>query len=535
MSGVSHAGTIAGWAHRRISLSAGDRNRTLFVAVSTLLVASCAVGPDFSVPPRPEEAGYSLDRMPASTVSTPVAQGAAQRFEAGRDIPGDWWTLFHSHHLNGLVDRALAANPSLQASQAALRQARETLLATEGTLAPQIDANASAIRQQISTAQFGPLGPELAKFGASGPFLFNLFQATANVSYSPDVFGGKRRQVESAEAQADYQRFELEASYLTLTANVVTAAIQEASLRGQIAATQDIISAENQQLVVVRNQFNAGSAPRTDVLSQQSQLIQTQSTLPTLEKQLAQQRHLLMALTGRFPNQGRGQTLSLAALHLPTRIPVSLPSQLVEQRPDVRAAEEQLHQASAQIGVAIANMLPQITLSAEYGSQSLTPAQLFAPQNIIWNAIASGTQPIFHGGTLLHQERAAVAAFEQADAEYRNTVLLAFQNVADALRALRDDARELEIQQQAVRVAAENNSLTQIQYRDGTITYLTLLNAQRSYELARLSLVQAQAARLADTAALFQALGGGWWNRTDVIPDDLPKAGILELITSSLH
>jgi NodT family efflux transporter outer membrane factor (OMF) lipoprotein len=224
--------------------------------------------------------------------------------------------------------------------------------------------------------------------------------------------------------------------------------------------------------------------------------------------------------------------MNLAALHLPTRIPVSLPSQLVEQRPDVRAAEEQLHQASAQIGVAIANMLPQINLTAEYGTLALTPAQMFAANNIVWNGTAGLMQPIFHGGTLLHQERAAVAAFEQADAQYRNTVLLAFQNVADALRALRDDARELEIQEQAVRVAGENNDLTRIQYQDGTITYLTLLNAQRSYELARLSLVQAQAARLADTAALFQALGGGWWNRTDVIPNK-PKPGIIEVITGT--
>jgi NodT family efflux transporter outer membrane factor (OMF) lipoprotein len=525
LCGVSHAGLVARRSHRLIAIRAGKRGRTLLAGASALLVASCTVGPDFSVPPSPEQAGFSTDQMSAATASAPVADGAAQRFEVGRDIPGDWWTLFRSRQLNGLIDRALAANPTLQGSQAALRQARETLLATEGTLAPQIDANGSIERQQLPVAFIGQNGP---------PLLFNLFQATANISYSPDVFGGKRRQVESAQAQADHERFQLEASYLTLTANVVTAAIQEASLRGQIEATREIISAENQQLVVVRNQFNAGSAPRTDVLSQQSQLIQTRSTLPMLQKQLAQQQHLLMALTGRFPNQGRGETISLAALHLPTRIPVSLPSQLVEQRPDVRAAGEQLHQASAQIGVAIANMLPQLNLTAEYGTMALTPAQMFAANNIVWNGTAGVMQPIFHGGTLLHQERAAVAAFEQADAQYRNTVLLAFQNVADALRALRDDARGLEIQEQAVRVAAENNDLTRIQYQDGTITYLTLLNAQRSYELARLSLVQAQAARLVDTAALFQALGGGWWNRTDVAPNK-PKPGIIEVITGSLH
>jgi len=489
-----------------------------------LALAGCTLGPDFLVPPAPEHAGYSSEAMPQSTASAPVAAGAAQRFETGKDIPGAWWTLFHSRRLNDLIARALAANPNLQASQAALRQAKENVLAQVGTLLPTVDGNSSVTRQQFSLAQFGQNGP---------PLMFNLFQASVNVAYSPDVFGGKRRQLESSQAQADYQRFQLEASYLTLTANVVTAAIQEASLRGQIDATREIITAENQQLLVVRHQFDAGSAPRTDVLSQESQLIQTQATMPALQKQLAQQRHLLMVLTGRFPNQGRGETVSLDALRLPSRLPVSLPSQLVEQRPDVRAAEAQLHQASAQIGVAIANLLPQINLSAEYGTTALSAAQMFAPNAIIWNGVAGASQPLFRGGMLLHQERAAVAAYETAEAQYRNTVLMAFQNVADALRALQDDARTLEIQERAVHVARENNDLTSVQYRDGTITYLTLLNAQRAYEQARLNLVLAQAARLADTAALFQALGGGWWNRTDVIADERPQPNLIDIITGA--
>lgn len=488
-----------------------------------LALAGCAVGPDFITPAPPQNAGYA-EIPPNVTASSPGPGGAAQTFVAGRDIPGDWWTLFHSRHINDLVSRALAANPGLQASQAALRQAQESLYAQQGTLLPTVDANASAERQQFSLAFFGQPGP---------PLLFNLFQATANVAYSPDVFGGKRRQVEQVRAQADYQRFELEASYLTLTANVVTAAIQEASLRAQIEATEDIVKAESQQLSVVRNQFEAGSAPRTDVLAQESELVQTQAMLPGLQKQLAQQRHLLAALTGRFPNQGRGETLSLAALRLPTRLPVSLPSKLVAQRPDVRAAEEQLHQASAQIGVAVANMLPQLNLTAEYGSIALSPSTLFTPQTTVWSGTAAVTQPIFHGGTLLHQERAAVAAYEMAEAQYRNTVLQAFQNVADALRALQDDARTLEIQERAVRVASESLDLSRIQYQDGTITYLTLLNAQRNYEQARLAAVQAQAARHADTAALFQALGGGWWNRTDILADSRPPPSYWQVITGA--
>jgi NodT family efflux transporter outer membrane factor (OMF) lipoprotein len=489
-----------------------------------LTLAGCEVGRDFTVPPAPENASYAADGPVKSTASSPGAEGAAQTFREGRDIPGGWWRLYRSRHLNDLIARSLAANPGLQASQAALRQARENLYAQEGTLFPTIDANGSATRQRFNPASFGFPGK---------PFIFNLFQATANVAYAPDVFGGKRRQIESARAQADYQRFELEASYLTLTANVVTAAIQQASLRAQIETTQDIINSQNQQLVVVRTQFAAGTALRTDVLAQETELAQTQATLPALEKQLAMQDHLLTALTGQFPNQRRAAALSLAELHLPSALPVSLPSALVEQRPDLRAAEEQLHQASAQIGVAVANMLPQLNLTADYGSNGLTPGVLFTPQTTIWSAAAAVSQPIFHGAQLYHQERAAVAAYEQAEAQYRNTVVTAFQNVADAMRALADDARALQAQERAARVSSESYELSRMQYQEGTITYLTLLNAQRAVEQAKLNLVQAQAARLADTAALFQALGGGWWNRTDVAPDDRPPPTIMDILTGS--
>jgi len=255
------------------------------------------------------------------------------------------------------------------------------------------------------------------------------------------------------------------------------------------------------------------------VLTQESEVATTQATLPPLQKQLEQQRHLLLALIGRFPSQDRGDHLQLASLRLPTALPVSLPSQLVEQRPDVRAAAAQLHQASASVGVAIANRLPQFALTAQYGSTALTPAALFTPGAAVWSVGATATQPIFHGFTLLHQERAAKAAYEMAEAQYRNTVLAAFQNVADVLRALQLDAATLKAQQRAVRAASDTFDLSRGQYRLGAITYVTLLNAERSYEQARLALVQAQAARYADTAALFQALGGGWWNRNDVVPD----------------
>jgi outer membrane protein TolC len=369
----------------------------------------------------------------------------------------------------------LHANPNLQAAQATLWQAKENLYASAGALFPSANGVASATREQFSPAEFGQPG---------GPQIFNLYQATVNVSYTPDVFGGVRRQIEANAALTEYQRFELEAAYLVLTANVATAAIQEASLRGQIEATQEIIKAESDQLTVVRNQFDAGAATRADVLQQESEVAATEATLPPLQKQLEQQRHLLLTLIGHFPNEAGHDHVTLGVLHLPTSLPVSLPSQLVEQRPDIRAAQAQL-----------------------------------APGAAIWTIGGSITQPIFQGFTLLHQERAAKAAYEVADAQYRNTVLTAFQNVADALRALQLDAATLRAQQHSVRVASETFDLTRGQYRLGAITYVVLLNAQRSYQQARLALVTAQAARFADTAALFAALGGGWWNRVDVKPD----------------
>jgi NodT family efflux transporter outer membrane factor (OMF) lipoprotein len=482
----------------------------LALLVSFLALSACAVGPDFATPPAPPVSGYTPEGQPATTAAIDVAGGAAQRFAFGRDIPGEWWKVFHSKELDSLIAEALRANPSLQAAQAALWQAKENLYAQEGKLFPSLDANASATRQQFSPSEFGGSGP---------PFIFNLFQTTVNVSYAPDVFGGQRRQIEATAALAEYQRFQLEATYLTLTSNVVTAAVQEASLRGQIDATRDIIKAETDQLDVVRHQFEVGAAARTDVLTQQSEVATAQATLPPLQKQLEQQRHVLLALIGRFPNQAGNDHLTLAALRLPTDLPLSLPSQLVEQRPDVRAAQAQLHQSSAQIGVAIANRLPQFTLTGDYGTAAVATAALFTPQSLIWTAAASGTQPIFHGFTLLHQQRAAEAAYDQADAQYRATVLAAFQNVADALRALQLDAATLRAQRAALRAAADTLDLARGQYRLGAISYVILLNAQHSYQQARLAVVQAQAARYADTAALFQALGGGWWNRIDVAPN----------------
>jgi len=476
-----------------------------------LLLAACAVGPDFHRPAAPQVDGYTPETPANPEATADTNGGAGQRFDTNQDLPGEWWTLFHSPPLDQLMQRALKANPDLDAAQAALRQARENVYAGEGALFPTASASFQPERERLSGAEFG--APKQSP-------TFSLVTGQLSVSYAPDVFGGTRRQIESLRAQAEYQRFELEATYLTLTSNIVVAAVNEASLRGQIAATEEIIKAEADQLDVVRQQLAAGGASRADLLSQQATLAQSRATLPPLRKQLAQQRDQLTALTGSFPSQELDASFDLADLTLPVDLPLSLPSQLVEQRPDVRAAEAQFHAASANLGVAIANQLPQFNIGATLGTTAEGFTNLFTPASGVWSILGGITQTLFDAGTLLHKKRAAAAALEQAAAQYRSTVIKAFQNVADALRALQYDADTLHEQAAAEQAASDSLALARVQYQAGAISYLTLLNADRTWQQARISLVQAQAARFADTAALFQALGGGWWHRTDVAADE---------------
>ena len=478
------------------------------IAVSGLAaLGGCTLGPDFKRPAAPDIDGYTPEPLAPHTASAAVPGGAAQNFMVGKDIPGAWWDLFHSKPLSALVAEALKANPDVDAAHAALRQAKENVYAEEGSLYPEVDANPSITREKTSKATAGRSET------------FTLFNANVSVSYTPDVFGGTRRQIESLEAQAENQRFELEAAYLTVTSNVVTAAIQDASLRAQIAATEDIIKAESQQLEVLRQQFALGGVSKSDVLSQEATLRQAQATLPPLQKQLAQNRNLLAALAGRFPSQDRGEIFELADLTLPEDLPVSLPSKLVEQRPDVQAAQATMHSASAEIGVARANQFPQFTLSADVGTAATQVGSLATPGTAAWSVAATLLQPLFDAGTRLHKKRAAEAAYDEAAAQYRSTVLTGFQNVADALRALQSDADALKAQVAAERSAADSLAIAREQFKVGAISYPSLLNAQETYLRVRVSLVQAQAARYADTAALFQALGGGWWNRADLAAD----------------
>jgi NodT family efflux transporter outer membrane factor (OMF) lipoprotein len=475
------------------------------VALLAMLAAGCAVGPDFKRPDAPQAQGYTAAPLPAQTAAARGEAGKAQAFRNGADIPAQWWTLFHSPKLDTLVEQALRANQDVAAAQAALRQAQENYKAQTGSYLPSFDGNGTVTREKISGAEFGQPG--------SGSAIYSLFNATVNVSYTLDVWGGVRRGVEAQRAQAEYQNFQLEGTYLTLSSNVVTTAVQEASLRAQIAATEQIVDADRQQLAVVKRQFELGGVSKTDVLTQQSQLAAIIATLPPLRKQLAQNRDLLAVLLGRLPSEQPAERFELDDLKLPQELPVSVPSSLVAQRPDIRAQEALLHQASAEVGVATANMLPQLTITGSYGGTSTNISDLLKSASNIWSIGGGITQPLFHGGELLHKKRAAVAAYDQALAQYRGTVLSAFQNVADTLHALDADAEALQAQDQAVDAAAEALQLARVQYQAGSISNLTLLVSLRQYQQARIAQLQAQAARYADTAALFQALGGGWWNR----------------------
>ncbi len=487
-----------------------SRRPHLLAPLSLLCVAlaGCTVGPDFKHPQVPANADYSRDKLTTTAQADIDAGGAAQRLIAGMDIPGQWWTLFRSPTLNTLVEEALRANPDVSAAQAALRQANELVYADQASLFPSINANASKTREKASGVTAGlPESP-----------ILTVSSASLSVSYAPDVFGGTRRQIESTTAQAEYQRFQLEATYLTLTANVVNTAISLASVRDQVAATEAIIRLQSDQLDVLQAQRRLGAIGDSDVLTQQTALAQTRATLPPLQKQLAQTRNQLMAYLGRFPNQERGEAFNLASLHLPQELPVSLPSAMVGQRPDVRSAQAQLHQASANIGVAVANQLPQFSITGSLGSTVASGTKLFSAGTGVWSLAGSIAQPIFDAGALEHRKRAAVAAYDESAARYRGTVITAFQDVANALRALEADADALNQQVVAERSAQANLDLVQAQFKLGAVAYINLLNAQQTYQNIMLSRVKAQAARYSDTTALFQALGGGWWNRTDVDP-----------------
>jgi NodT family efflux transporter outer membrane factor (OMF) lipoprotein len=478
-----------------------------WAAASLAALSACAVGPNFKRPAAPTAADYGTAPAAGATAASPVTGGDEQRFVAGMDIPGQWWTLFKSPKLTGLVEQALKANPDITAAQAALRQAQDLYKAQRTSFLPTVQGGFDATRAKNAVDTLA----NPTNLPQSNPY-YNLYTAQLNLSYSPDVFGGLRRSLEASRAGVEATRYELIATYVTLSSNVVTTAVQEAALRGQITATERLLELQRKLTDTVKGQRGIGTASDLDLLAQQAAEAETAATLPPLEKQLGLTRDALTALLGRLPSGEPAETFRVEDLTLPQELPVSLPSKLIEQRPDVRQAEENLHAASAGVGVALANMLPQFQINADTGSAALAIGQLFTPYTGFWDLGASLTQTLFDAGALIYRHRAADDALDQAAAQYRAAVILGCQNVADTLRALQADAQALEASAAADRAAKALLDLAVKQHEIGTLSVVALLNAEATYQQAEIALVQAEANRYADTAALFQALGGGWWN-----------------------
>ena len=479
------------------------------LALGASTLGACMMGPDFRSPDPPRTGRYLAEDQPAELGAASIPGGEAQRIIQGLDIPGQWWTVFRSRPLDDLIQRSLTANPDIHAAAAGLRAAQFTARAQRATLFPTVQAGLSAA--QNTTSGF------LSAATSSGDFVYGLFTMGLTISYTLDLFGANRRATESLEALAEAQCFQLEAAYLSLASNVVAAAILEASLRAQIDATQRIVAAQRETLDILQRQLGLGAISGADVAQQEAALAQAVATLPPLQKALAQQRNLLATLTGRLPSTAVAERFELSDITLPPDLPLSLPSRLVEQRPDIRAAEANLHSASAQVGVAIANQFPQITLSAGFNTTGGAVDQLFLPGLAGTTVGGSILQTVLDGGALSAKKKAAQAMLEQADAQYRSTVLTAFRNVADTLRALEYDAVALQATVAAERAAQTSFTIARRRLELGDTTYVIVLVAELTYQQALLARVQAQANRFTDTAALFQALGGGWWNRDDDI------------------
>ena len=463
----------------------------------TALLSACTLGDDFVRPDNPNTETYTSEK--------PIING--QTLQIGKEIPAQWWMLFRSPQLGKLIEQALKHSPDLQAAQATLSNASEQAIAQQSSLLPSIDSGFSAKRQKISGAQYG--NPNVS--GTQ----FSVYSPSITVSYTLDVFGGVRRQIETLMAQADYQHFQLEGAFLVLSGNIVTTAITEAAIREQISVTENLIKLRSQQLDIIKQQQNLGGATQADVLSQQTAVEQERANLPPLQKQLQQTRHRLAVLVGETPDHEL-PIFTLADLKLPKELPLSLPSKLVTQRPDIRGQEALLKAANAQIGVVAAQMFPNFTLTASVASIATQMGDLFMPGSGIWNTGLNILQPIFHGGQNVHQYRATVAAYEAAAARYRSTVLLALQNVADTLSALEADSNAINAQTTVLQTAQASLELNRTQYKVGAVSYLATLNAENAYQQARIGLIKAQANQLGNTVALFQALGGGWWQRADL-------------------
>jgi len=483
----------------------------LIMGLCTVLlfcIIGCAVGPDFVRPKPPTVDRYTGGAQPTETI---MADGQTQRFEQGAKVAADWWRLLNSSKFDDVIKDAITNNPNLEAAQASLRQSQENLRAGYGIFYPQLDAGFDATRQKFSSARFG---------GSSASSIFNLYTIAATVNYALDVFGGERRAVESLKAGVDFQRYIVIGTYLTLTGNIVNTIIARAAYDAEIKATEEIVGLEKEQLSITEVQAQAGVVPYVNVLSLQSQMAATEATLPPLLQRLSQTGHLLATLAGHLPAEWTPPQIDLKDITLPVDLPISLPSELVRQRPDILAAEAQLNSASADIGVATAALFPSFNLGGTYGMNSNQIEDLFKNTSSFWSLGANIAAPLFHGGTLSAKRRAAIEAYNQSSASYRQTVLSAFAQVADNLRALEHDARTLRAQSEALIASEEALKLVDANYKTGLANYLQVLIANNQYHQAKVRYIQTLAQRFQDTVALFVALGGGWWNTEEKVIGD---------------
>lgn len=500
--------TMTDRLHRKRHLHIVFRSGRLIVAgILGMAVASCAVGPDFKTPEPPSTSRYT---SPGETTALGADGGRpvpTQAVALGERVTAEWWKLFRSASLDLMVKQAITGSRTLESAEARLVEAREAVAAASSDLYPRVGFNANFAEEKQSAATFG-LKPNVAPL----PQNFNLFQVGPTASYTPDLFGGTRRRIEQQSALADFQHEQLGAAYLTLTGNTVAEAVQVAAVRAQLKAIEDILDIDRQNVELVRKERLAGSVPDSDVIIAESQLAADETLLPGLDQQLSVAKHTLAVLLGRAPGNWSPPDFDLTALTLPEQLPVSLPSELVHQRPDIQAAEAQLHAASAKIGIATAQLYPSITLSAGISASSLDGSNFFGLSGLVWSVAAGLVQPVFDGGMRQAERRAAVAAFRASAADYQQTVLQAFGQVADILQALTNDTNLLAAQKRALDMAAESVRLQRINYSEGGIGILNLLDAQRLYEQARLGYVRAEAQRYQDTIQLLVAMGGGWWD-----------------------
>jgi len=479
------------------------RNRTLYSGVALVCALSgCAVGPDFFEPTAPPVTHYANGADPVETTS---AGGAVQHFTPGAKVDADWWRLFKSPKLDAVIMEAIANNPGLEAAEANLRQSQNNLRSGYGIFYPDINASGGASRQKTTPIADGQGLP---------PSIFNLFTLSATVSYALDIWGGERRMVEGLGAEVDVAKATEQATYLTLSANIVNTVIAKAAYADEIEATKQLIDLQTEQVKLAEDQAQAGTVPYSNVLSLESQLASYEATLPQLQQKITQSDDLLATLSGHAPAEWNPPEISLADLALPGDLPVSLPSELVRQRPDILVAEATTHAASANIGVTTAALLPSVTLNGSFGANSTSTNNLFSSNGNFWGFGAAATTPLFDGGTLWFKRKSAIESYKQTTAAYRQTVLGAFGQVADTLRALDHDAAALKAEDKALAAADQALQLVQANYKAGLTTYLEVLNADVQYHQAKIANLQTIAVRYQDTVALFAALGGGWWNTT---------------------